>query len=75
MSIAQPPAATPTLPGRSTRLMFFGVFQIVLGCSCGLLGLMTANAVKLLLTPKMWMGEAIPMVSQADAIMRRRWLR
>ena len=36
MSIAQPPDTTPTLPDRSTRLMLFGIFQIVLGGLCGL---------------------------------------
>ena len=40
MSTAQPPAATPALPDRSTRLMLFGIFQILLGCLCGLMGLM-----------------------------------
>ena len=40
MSITQPPAATPILPDRSTRLMLFGIFQIVLGCFCGLEALM-----------------------------------
>ena len=39
MSIAQPPDTTPTLPDRSTRLMLFGIFQIVLGGLCGLGGL------------------------------------
>ena len=42
MSIAQPPAATPALPDRSTRLMLFGIFQILLGCLCALGGLMMA---------------------------------
>ena len=42
MSIAQPPATTPALPDRSTRLMLFGIFQILLGCLCGLMGLMMA---------------------------------
>jgi hypothetical protein len=40
MSLAQPPATTPSLPDRSTWLMFFGSFQILLGCLCGLMGLM-----------------------------------
>jgi hypothetical protein len=40
MSIAQPLAATPVLPDRSFRLMLFGIFQIVLGGLCGLMGLM-----------------------------------
>ena len=40
MSIVQPPVPTPALPDRSTRLMLFGIFQIVLGCLCGLIGLM-----------------------------------
>jgi hypothetical protein len=40
MSLAQPPATTPTLPDRSTWLMLFGSFQILLGCLCGLMGLM-----------------------------------
>ena len=30
----------PALPDRSTRLMVFGIFQILLGCLCGLMGLM-----------------------------------
>ncbi len=40
MSITQPPAGTPDLPDRSTRLMLFGIFQILLGCLAGLMGLM-----------------------------------
>ena len=71
MSIAQPPAATPALPDRSTRLMLFGVFQIVLGCFCGLMGLMIAYAVELMLTPKVLPGVAIPTILPADAISAR----
>jgi hypothetical protein len=40
MSLAQPPASTPDLPDRSTGLVLFGSFQILLGCLCGLMGLM-----------------------------------
>ena len=40
MSIAQPPITTPAFPDRSTRLMLFGLLQILLGCLCGLLAVM-----------------------------------
>jgi hypothetical protein len=30
----------PAYPDRSTRLMVFGIFQILIGCLCGLMGLM-----------------------------------
>ena len=40
MSTAQPPTMMPAYPDRSTRLTVFGIFQILLGCVCGLIGLM-----------------------------------
>ena len=40
MSIPQPPVTAPALADRSTGLMLFGIFQILLGCLCGLMGLM-----------------------------------
>jgi hypothetical protein len=39
MSTAQPPT-TSAYPDRSTRLMLAGIFQILLGCFCGLMVLM-----------------------------------
>ena len=48
MSTVQPPFATPALPDRSTRLMLFGIFQILLGCLCGLMGLMMVALVAML---------------------------
>ena len=35
-------AAALALPDRSTGLMLFGIFQVLLGCLCGLMGLMMA---------------------------------
>ncbi len=40
MSTAQPASTTPAYPDRSTRLTLFGIFQILIGCLCGLMGLM-----------------------------------
>lgn len=59
MSIAQPPATTPALPDRSTGLMLFGVFQILLGCLCGLMGLMMVAVSVLLPRVGAPQGEAI----------------
>jgi hypothetical protein len=42
MSTAQLSDQTLTFPDRSTRLTFFGVVQILIGCLCGLMGLMMA---------------------------------
>ena len=42
MSLAQPPATSHDLPDRSTWLMVLGTVQILLGCLCGLLGVMMA---------------------------------
>ena len=42
MSIVQPSAATPDLPDRSTWLVLFGIFQVLLGCLGGLMALMMA---------------------------------
>jgi hypothetical protein len=40
MSTAQPPTATSAYPDRSTRLMLLGIFQVLLGCLCGLMAVM-----------------------------------
>jgi hypothetical protein len=40
MSTAQPPTATSVYPDRSTRLMLLGIFQVLLGCLCGLMAVM-----------------------------------
>jgi len=40
MSTAQPPTTTSMYPDRSTRLMLLGIVQVLLGCLCGLLGVM-----------------------------------
>jgi WD40 repeat protein len=37
MSNADPPIMTSVYPDRSTRLMFLGIFQVLLGCLCGLM--------------------------------------
>jgi hypothetical protein len=39
MSAAELSSATPAYPDRSVRLMIFGIFQILLGCLAGLMGL------------------------------------
>jgi hypothetical protein len=68
MSIAQPPASTPALPDRSTRLMLFGIFQIVLGCLCGLMGLMMLVGSVLGPMARVPQGEAINAQSMIPAI-------
>ena len=40
MSTAQLSTTTPAYPDRSTRLMIFGIFQILLGCLFGLIAVM-----------------------------------
>jgi WD40 repeat protein len=40
MSNADPPIMTSVYPDRSTRLMFLGIFQVLLGCLCGLMAVM-----------------------------------
>lgn len=40
MSGVQPPTAAPVVPDRSTGLMVFGIFQIVLGGFCGMASVM-----------------------------------
>ncbi|MFI5455576.1 MAG: hypothetical protein ACHRXM_09005 [Isosphaerales bacterium] len=40
MSTHQPPTTTSVYPDRSTRLMLLGIFQVLLGCLCGLMGVM-----------------------------------
>ena len=40
MLTVQPPTVTPAFRDQSTGLMLFGIFQILLGCLCGLMTLM-----------------------------------
>ena len=40
MSTAQPPTTTSAYPDRSTTLMLLGIFQVLLGCLCGLMAVM-----------------------------------
>ena len=40
MSTTQPPTTTSVYPDRSTRLMLLGIFQVLLGCLCGLMAVM-----------------------------------
>lgn len=42
MSTVQPPTVTPTVRNQSVGLMIFGIFQILLGCFCGLTTLMVS---------------------------------
>ena len=47
MSTAQPPTATSVYPDRSERLLLLGIFQVVLGCLCGLMGAVMVGAAML----------------------------
>jgi MFS family permease len=58
MSISQPPATAPALPDRSTRLILFGIFQILLGCLCGLMALMVLAASAMALPAGAAQGQA-----------------
>jgi hypothetical protein len=40
MSTAEPPPTTSVYPNRSTRLMLLGIFQVLLGCLCGLMAVL-----------------------------------
>jgi len=68
MSIAQPSASTPALPDRSTRLMLFGIFQIVLRRLCGLMGLMMFVVCVLGPMARVPQGEAINAQTMIPAV-------
>ena len=59
MSTAQPPTTTPVYPDRSTRLMLFGVLQVLLGCICGLMAVMMVVFSSLGPMPKTPQGPAM----------------
>ena len=42
MLTSQPPTNTSVYPDRSTRLMLVGIFQVLLGCLCGLMAVLIA---------------------------------
>jgi hypothetical protein len=44
MSKAEPPTTTSVYPDRMTTLVLVGVFQVLLGCLCGLMALMVVAA-------------------------------